>query len=259
MKILFVITLLKIYISSNYKKTNTTCNKSPELLGNWFKTHGSYSLLETPIPKYTKAYSENFYSDPTNPPYLQKADKFYCGIKYIQKNPSKARKKPYNLKNFISEISAKSSGYSITHKGHCGACSSPQDLGVYLTTDLTNPTRHCGLIGLFSSAKEMECLLQIGFSQQCATVWAWNIFNTKRECFWTCMYHWIRGSRNNNDDGSLNSCILCDEERSGPNFKFFSGRTRRNSGIVSEIDRGTEEIYEMSHCYFYDLEEALQV
>jgi len=51
-------------------------------------------------------------------------------------------------------------------------------------------------------------------------------------------------------DGNLNECIMCDEVMSGPIFKYFSGRSRRNSGIVSEITRPEEQIYEMSHCYY---------
>jgi len=31
-------------------------------------------------------------------------------------------------------------------------------------------------------------------------------------------------------DGSLNDCLQCDEDKSGPNFKWFSGRTRYNFG-----------------------------
>lgn len=38
-------------------------------------------------------------------------------------------------------------------------------------------------------------------------------------------------------DGHLNPCLQCDEDKSGTLFKYYSGRTRRNSGIKSEIDR----------------------
>ncbi len=55
---------------------------------------------------------------------------------------------------------------------------------------------------------------------------------------------------NTNSDGTLNSCLQCDEDKSGPVFKFFSGRSRRNSGIKSEIDRPNDQIYNMTHCYY---------
>ena len=34
-------------------------------------------------------------------------------------------------------------------------------------------------------------------------------------------------------NGHLNKCLQCDEDISGPIFKYESGRTRRNSGIIS--------------------------
>ena len=272
LKALILLTTLKLTTSNIYQKKNSTCDLSPEKLGKWYQTHGGYNLILKPLPQYTKLYTENFYNDPLNPPYTQKQDKLYCAVKFITKkivhpskypdnkatsknvhNSSNRAYHSYILQEFTSEQNAINSGFSITHKGHCGACSSLQDLGVYISKDLTNDTRHCGLIGIYSSSSEKKCLEEIGFSEECASVWAWNILNTKKRCFWICLWHWMKGSPNNNPDGSLNSCIQCDEDKSGPNFKFFSGRTRRNSGLVSEIDRETEEIYEMSHCYFYDL------
>ncbi len=38
----------------------------------------------------------------------------------------------YRLSNFTTEEEAAEAGYEITHEDHCGACSSLQDLGVYL-------------------------------------------------------------------------------------------------------------------------------
>ena len=38
-------------------------------------------------------------------------------------------------------------------------------------------------------------------------------------------------------DGKLNPCLECDEVKSGPLFKYYAGRTRRDSGIVSSIPR----------------------
>jgi hypothetical protein len=53
----------------------------------------------------------------------------------------------------------------------------------------------------------------------------------------------------NKDDGKLNDCILCDELNSGPIFKRFAGRNRRNSGIIAEIGREKGEIYKVDHNY----------
>lgn len=40
----------------------------------------------------------------------------------------------------------------------------------------------------------------------------------------------------------LAPCIQCDEDLAGPNFKKFSGRTRRNSGLLSGIARNCSTI-----------------
>ena len=173
----------------------------------------------------------------------------------------------------------------MTHAGHCGSCSSLQDLGVYLGRNLTEPTRRCGALSIVSADLMRKCLQRIGFSDNCIPIWEYNILNTRQECtrviediflefikniFWSiknifhklhsalatillqvCIISWILGEDNNKPDGSLNDCLQCDEDMSGPNFKFFSGRTRRNSGIPSAIARPPDEFYDMEHCYWY--------
>ena len=59
---------------------------------------------------------------------------------------------------------------------------------------------------------------------------------------------------NHQEDGSLNPCIQCDEDESGPVFKAVSGRTRRNSGLPSALCRPCDSIYRVDHDYgFSDL------
>lgn len=64
------------------------------------------------------------------------------------------------------------------------------------------------------------------------------------------MKSWATGEPNVDEDGNLNECLQCDEDKSGPVFKYYSGRTRRNSGIRSEIDRPSDSIYNMTQCYY---------
>ena len=87
-------------------------------------------------------------------------------------------------------------------------------------------TRMCGFLGTVSSALMHDCLMALGFSAPCVTIWEFNILNTKQECFEVCLLSYITSEPNNKPDGSLNDCLQCDEDKSGPNFKFFSGRTR---------------------------------
>ena len=56
--------------------------------------------------------------------------------------------KLYTMSNFSTEADCAAAGFTITHQGHCGACSSLQDLGVYMGKNLTQPTRLCGALGI---------------------------------------------------------------------------------------------------------------
>ena len=87
-----------------------------------------------------------------------------------------------------------------------------------------------------------KCLQnEIGFTHGCARAWRWNIRNTSKLCLKTCLEMFVKGGKNNLEDGELNPCLQCDEDYSGPGFKFYAGRTRRNSGLVSEISRKYEK------------------
>lgn len=44
----------------------------------------------------------------------------------------------YRMRTFDSESDANDEGYIVTHYGACGACSSLQDLAVYLKYPLTD-------------------------------------------------------------------------------------------------------------------------
>lgn len=220
------------------------------MLGDWFVRHGAPDLLLDPIPEYVGPVVENPYLDPNNPP-LDRNRHEVCAMRWSEHTDPSTGNKLYYLRNFENKECALRANFSITHAGHCGACSSIQDLGVYIRQNLTASTRACGMWGSVSPKLMRECLLRLGFSLPCVTIWEWNIVNTKDKCFETCIWSWITGEPNNKPDGSLNDCLQCDEDLSGPNFKFFSGRTRRNSGIVSEIARPSEDIYPLEHCYWY--------
>lgn len=53
----------------------------------------------------------------------------------------------------------------------------------------------------------------------------------------------------NLEDGTLNPCIQCDEDESGPVFKAVAGRTRRNSGLPNAICRPCSEVRPLVHAY----------
>jgi hypothetical protein len=137
----------------------------------------------------------------------------------------------------------------ITHAGPCGACSSLQDLYVYAANvDLTDPVRQCGIIGIGQGmAANIECLQDIGFSEACATIWYYNTQHTRTQCLNECLTH--LNSPYVDMNGQLNPCLECDEVKSGPVFKAYAGRTRRNSGLASAICRPCTTVSRVTHEY----------
>ena len=68
-------------------------------------------------------------------------------------------KRMYKLANFESETEAVEAGWNVTHRGQCGACSILQDLGVYISRNLTSEMRRCGLEGTFLGNTDKLTLL----------------------------------------------------------------------------------------------------
>jgi len=153
----------------------------------------------------------------------------------------------YRLQTFPDEPAAAAAGGVVTHTGACGVCSSLQDLAVYLANpDLGEPVRQCALLSLGGDEQAtLDCIMELGFSAPCAQIWAFNTAHTRAACLGVCMaalddpYHL--------PDGSLNSCLACDEEQSGPVFRAVAGRIRRNSGIPVAICRPPEEVSAVVH------------
>ena len=161
----------------------------------------------------------------------------------------------YRLKTYGFPDTALEEGAIITHRQHCGTCSSLQDLAVYISTpDLTDPARSCARKG--SLHETADCMEAIGFTRACAETWAYNAHRTREICARTCRKTYgliplltgrMDQTPNNLPDGSLNACLLCDETYSGPGFQFAAGRTRRGSGIQSAIQRPQHELYRVDH------------
>ena len=164
----------------------------------------------------------------------------------------------YRLESFKSPEAAVAAGGHITHTGPCALCSSLDDLSVYLgRPDLTDPVRACGTANLppaddlyAKREAHIECLLELGFTLPCAQIWYYNTLNTRIACIDSCLE--LLGAPHHNPDGSLNECIQCDEDISGPVFKTHAGRTRRNTGMASELCRPCGETFPIEHYYAGD-------
>ena len=165
------------------------------------------------------------------------------------------QERTYRLATFPTEREAVAAGGQVTHRGRCGACSSFRDLAVYIEQrNLGRAGRECGLLGAFGDEPQMSCLKGIGFTDTCAQIWSFNVDNTRTECLGLCTAN--LPTDNTMADGSLNACLACDEEHSGPIFKAVAGRTRRRSGLSSAIARpcldarGQAAVYAVNHYYF---------
>ncbi len=153
----------------------------------------------------------------------------------------------YRLETMVDASAVETAGGVVTHTGACGACSSLQDLAVYLEQpDLGDVVRQCALLSLGGDLEPtVECITELGFSGPCAQIWAFNSANTRESCLDVCLA--ALESPHNLPDGSLNPCLACDEEESGPVFKAVAGRSRRNSGIPSAICRPGESVSAIVH------------
>jgi hypothetical protein len=194
-------------------------------------------VLVNPVPLQDDPYLVWRGREPPAPP-----PGAVCGVRF------EADGVRYRLQPFRSAEAARTAGFSVTHAGACGTCSTLQDLAVYLERpDLTSPVRRCGM--RINQADARACLEALGFSGPCAATWSYNARNTRYACFVPCVLSWVEGEPSVGPDGRLNECLQCDEDRSGPVFKATAGRTRRNSGIRSSIARPAEQIAPVVHDY----------
>ena len=165
----------------------------------------------------------------------------------------------YRLRTFPDRESALAEGTVITHRDHCGTCSSLRNLAAYLAQpDLTSPARTCARRWTAGGVK--ACLMEeIGFDERCAETWAENAVYTRRHCLGPCIAHYglwnvltddIRAP-NTDEHGNLNPCLACDERVSGPGFQYAAGRTRRNSGLTSAVARPAAEIHPVDHTLYF--------
>lgn len=155
----------------------------------------------------------------------------------------------YSLETFADDASAEAAGGKVTHDGACGRCSPLQDLAVYMRNgDLTGPVRECGILGLSEGEDaQLDCLRDLGFTDPCAQIWAYNTTHTRTVCLDVCLD--LLNAPYHEEDGSLNACLQCDEDLSGPVFKAVAGRTRRNTGLASALCRPCEEVRQVVHRY----------
>lgn len=174
----------------------------------------------------------------TTPPQAQKEDGQVCAYKYNKTSPGK-----YSMITYSSEEKAKAEDAFITHHGKCGVCSTAQDLAVYMNDmDLTASGKWSAMLGNFYKKDAgIQSFKNIGFSEPCATMWYYNTVQTSKMCKWTCLKEYFKPLNLKDDQCRINDCLQCDEDKSGQKFQEFAARTRRNSGLFSEIQRPCDQ------------------
>lgn len=228
------------------------------------ESYTSLAELRYPLPDITQGYELDesnatffFYGQE---PVLQwysslRSNTEVCAVRFVDSG-----RVDYRLRTFPDRESAIKEGYVITHRYHCGTCSSLRDLAVYLAKpNLTKPARTCAR--KLTAASIKACLMEeVGLEEPCAETWTYNVLHTRRECAATCIRHYGLWNVLTNDmsdehadeHGNLNPCLACDERTSGPGFQYAAGRTRRTSGLTSAIQRPLAETFPVDHRRYFE-------
>lgn len=165
-----------------------------------------------------------------------------CGIHYESYNDGVCSKE-YRLQSYASWQEAEDNGAFVTHAGACGVCSTTQDLAAYLNSpDLTTEGSFCAKQSILDYDLGKSCYMELGMTSSCADIWVYNSLNTAEKCLKTCATTKNKPNNGPPPTCTLNVCLECDEEISGPNFKQFAARTRRRSGLLSAIARPCEAL-----------------
>ena len=114
--------------------------------------------------------------------------------------------------------------------------------------------RKNGCKGFLNKKWNLECLTKLGLTLPCAEIWYYNSKNTRKKCLKPCLRDWNQPynvpSESACPNCTLNSCLQCDETKSGPIFKKVAARTRRDSGLSSAIWRPPSSIANITHYYY---------
>ena len=218
--------------------------------------------LEKQIPDFIYTIDCNPYQDEnceTVPPreYVELGDEAVCGINYgmgyhVLDNLEHCSIQ-YSMKSYPSWTAAENDGAFVTHTGSCGVCSTTEDLAGYINNpDLEEDSIKCVVKGLASYEEGVECFMKAGLTEECSKMWLYDGYHTTKECTEICVAEVIEKGGDVPGNGpppecELSDCLQCDEDESGPIFKEYVGRIRRNSGLLSNIVRECCEVPQIIH------------
>lgn len=84
--------------------------------------------------------------------------------------------------------------------------------------------------------------MDIGLTEECAKIWNYDGIYDGQACTKTCLGEITAPNNGPAPACELNDCLQCDEDKAGPIFSAYAGRTRRRSGLLSEIVRSCDSI-----------------
>lgn len=170
-----------------------------------------------------------------------------CAYKYPMVENGEQSCSTYSMVTYFSKEDALADGAILTHAGSCGLCSTTQDLSIYLIEDFTTAGKKCASIGLFDEQKGLECYMNLGLTLECAKIWNYDGIYDGKACGAICAKELNDPNNGPAPACQLNDCLQCDEEKAGPIFTSFGGRSRRRSGLLSEIVRDCSSIAHIDH------------
>ena len=86
--------------------------------------------------------------------------------------------------------------------------------------------------------------MKLGLTESCAKIWNYDGIYDGSNCLAICLVQLFSANNGPTPGCTLNDCLKCDEKRAGPKFSSFGGRTRRSSGLKSEIIRTCSSVYQ---------------
>lgn len=182
--------------SDNQCPTNTTGNSIViEFNQDQINTWKSQTAIN-PFTLNCNPFEDGTFCD-TEPPLdsdlLRLGDTAVCAIHYEQAIATDGvtqlcENTSYRLKTYPSRQSAEAAGGYVTHLGHCGVCSTMQDMAVYAEyLHPTSPGNFCRRQSFTSLENGIACYRSLGMTQDCARIWADTSWNTAKNCFGSCV------------------------------------------------------------------------
>ena len=113
--------------------------------------------------------------------------------------------------------------------------------------DFTSAGKICATKGLFNDSAGLKCYEDIGLTHECAKIWNYDGIYDGEVCGDICVKNLQAPNNGPPPECALNDCLQCDEDKAGPVFSAFAGRTRRRSGLLSEIVRSCSSIAHIEH------------